>query len=63
MILIQAFFRNGAQRYGKEIIDGFGGLVERLSQLGARGFDFVSAQLARDEDAHYDDGYVMLVRI
>ena len=27
------------------------------------GFDFVSARLARDEEAHYDDGHVMLVRI
>ena len=67
LIIIDAFFRNGAQRYGKEIIDGFGGLVERLSQQGtdggAGGVDFVSAQLARDEDAHYDDGHVLLVRI
>jgi len=63
LINIQAFFRDGAQRYGKETINGFGGLVERLSQQGAPGFDFVSAHLARDEDAHYDDGHVMLKRV
>ena len=63
LILIQAFFRDSAQRYGKEIIDGFGGLVERLSQQGGLGFDFVSAHLARDEGSYYDDGHVLLVRI
>ena len=56
-------FRNGTQRYGKETIDGFGGLVERLSQQGTEGLGFVSAHLTRDEDAHYDDGHVLLVRI
>lgn len=62
LIIIQAFFRDGTQRYGKEIIDGFGGLVERVSQHGVRGFEFVSAHLARDEGTHYDDGHVLLVR-
>ncbi len=63
LIIVQAFFCNGTQRYGKETIDGFGGLVERLSQQGTEGLGFVSAHLTRDEDTHYDDGHVLLVRI
>ena len=67
LLVVQAFFRHGTQRYGKDIIDGFGGLVERLAQQAAcsedGGVEFVSAHLTRDEDAHYDDGHVLLRRV
>ncbi|MBC8338538.1 MAG: class I SAM-dependent methyltransferase [Rhodospirillales bacterium] len=63
LLIIQAFFRHGTQRYAKDTFNGFGGLVERVAQQGADGFEFVSGQLWRDEDAHYDDGHVMLRRI
>jgi SAM-dependent methyltransferase len=66
LIIAQAFFRHGTQRYGQDVFDGFGGLVERLTQQGACGdggnLEFVSANLTRDENAHYDDGHVLLRR-
>jgi SAM-dependent methyltransferase len=67
LLIVQAFFRHGTQRYGKDLIDGFGGLVERLVQQPAvvdgEEFEFVSAHLTRDGDAHYDDGHVLLRRV
>lgn len=59
-INVQAFFRDGQQRYGKEIINGFGGLIELLSQQGVQGFDFISGQLTHVNNSPFDDGHVLL---
>ncbi|MEE2698930.1 MAG: class I SAM-dependent methyltransferase [Pseudomonadota bacterium] len=62
LISVQAFFRDDQQRYGKEIINGFGGLVDIFSQQGVSGFDLVSANLTRIKDSQFDDGQILLLK-
>ncbi|MCW9035119.1 MAG: class I SAM-dependent methyltransferase [Rhodospirillales bacterium] len=60
LLLVQAFFQNGTQRYGKEYFDGFEDIVRLFSQSQYLQMDFISASLTRGEGSHYDDGQLFL---
>lgn len=59
LLLCNAFLR-APQRYGREVVDGFDGIVRYLAANTVGRFDFVAAQLHSDPALCHDDGYVMM---
>lgn len=58
-VVVHAFLRD-EQKYGKEIIDGFDGLVRYLSRYNPKSFEFKEAKIYEDPSFKFDDGYVLL---
>lgn len=61
-IICNAFMRS-PQRYGREIIDGFDGLIRYLANHTTGRFSFIDARLTSDPGLLYDDGCVVLQRM
>lgn len=59
LLICNAFLRE-PQRFGREIIDGFDGLVRYLAAHTAGRFRFIQAHLHRDPALIHDDGYVLM---
>ncbi len=59
LYICNAFMRE-PQRYGKEIVDGFDGLVSYIVKHAGREYTFVEARLDTAEEHSYDDGHIIL---
>lgn len=59
LLIANAFMRT-PQRYGREIVDGFDGLVRYLANHTDGTFTFREARLHSDADLLYDDGHVLM---
>lgn len=59
LLICNAFLRE-PQRFGREIVDGFDGLIRYLATHTEGRFRFVRAHLHRDPALVHDDGYVLM---
>ena len=59
LYICNAFMRE-PQRYGKDIVDGFDGLVRYILENAGREYTLVEAYLDTTERHPYDDGHVIL---
>jgi len=59
MMFVNAFLQE-PQRYGREIVDGFDGLVRYLAAHTEGRFHFVSAALTQGRNLSHDDGFVLM---
>ena len=59
LYICNAFMRR-TQRYGKDIVDGFDGLVSYIVKHTGREYAFVEARLDTAEEHPYDDGHIIL---
>jgi len=59
LLIANAFMRT-PQRYGREVIDGFDGLVRYLAGHTEGLFLFCDARLHSDPELLYDDGHVLM---
>jgi SAM-dependent methyltransferase len=59
LLVCNAFLRE-PQRFGREIVDGFDGLIRYLASHTEGRFRFVRAHLHRDPELIHDDGYVLM---
>jgi SAM-dependent methyltransferase len=60
MIWCNAFFRGDGQRFGRDIVDGFAGLVRYIEERGGHELELIEAQLRSDPAALHDDGLVIM---
>lgn len=58
-LIVQAFSQD-EQQYGKDIVNGFDGLIRYLAQDTSSLFEFKEAKLYQDLSFKFDDGYVLL---
>jgi len=52
-----------SQRYGKNIVDGFGGLVQYIENNQSDKFKIIEAQLINKKDMLYKDGCIVMEKI
>jgi len=61
-LLITHAFLKSEQKYGREIVDGFDGLIRYISKQEIN-YEFIEAKLDLENNFEFNDGYVLLKKV